>query len=66
MPIEVEVSLAFGLVLPHAHVNLLFDLGRKMYPTPLQMMREVAVGMAYLHRKGILHGDLKVSGSFLG
>ena len=33
---------------------------RKMYPGPLQMMQEVAIGMAYLHREGVLHGDLKV------
>lgn len=28
---------------------------------PLVMMQEIANGMAYLHRKEILHGDLKVS-----
>lgn len=26
----------------------------------LKMMHEIAKGMAYLHSKGILHGDLKV------
>ncbi|KIJ41011.1 hypothetical protein M422DRAFT_68349 [Sphaerobolus stellatus SS14] len=35
--------------------------GRKAYPGPLQMMREIAVGMSYLHRKGVLHGDLKAA-----
>ncbi|KAF8584749.1 hypothetical protein K439DRAFT_1653139 [Ramaria rubella] len=33
----------------------------RAYPGPLQMMHEVAVGMAYLHRKGVLHGDLKAN-----
>lgn len=36
-------------------------LGTGLIPPPLQMMMEIAVGMAYLHRKGVLHGDLKVS-----
>ncbi|GJJ14060.1 hypothetical protein Clacol_008317 [Clathrus columnatus] len=35
--------------------------GRKVYPTPLRMMQEIAVGMTYLHRKGVLHGDLKAN-----
>jgi len=26
----------------------------------LKMMHEIAKGMAYLHKKGVLHGDLKV------
>ena len=38
---------------PHSPVNL------------LKMIYEVAMGMAYLHGKEVLHGDLKVSGSVL-
>lgn len=26
----------------------------------LRMMHEISKGMAYLHREGVLHGDLKV------
>ncbi|KIJ32256.1 hypothetical protein M422DRAFT_184820, partial [Sphaerobolus stellatus SS14] len=37
------------------------ERGRGAYPGPLQMMREIAVGMSYLHRKGVLHGDLKAA-----
>ena len=29
----------------------------------LKMIHEIAKGMAYLHGKGVLHGDLKVRGS---
>ena len=35
-------------LVPHSPVNL------------LKMIYEVAMGMAYLHEKGVLHGDLKV------
>lgn len=39
----------------------LYCVGRsRAFPSSLQMMHEIAVGMAYLHRKGVLHGDLKV------
>jgi abelson tyrosine-protein kinase 1 len=30
----------------------------------LRCMHQVAKGMEYLHRKGVLHGDLKVSDHF--
>lgn len=30
-----------------------------------RMIYEVAKGMAYLHRQGVMHGDLKVEGSFI-
>lgn len=33
---------------------------RKTHPGPLQMMQEISVGMAYLHKEDVLHGDLKV------
>ncbi|KAF8528486.1 hypothetical protein BU17DRAFT_37976 [Hysterangium stoloniferum] len=33
----------------------------KRRPEPLQMMQEIAVGMAHLHRTGVLHGDLKAN-----
>jgi len=31
----------------------------------LRCMHQVAKGMEYLHRKEVLHGDLKVSSSFV-
>ncbi len=64
---EANQGLGLGLGLPTGRGrsgsgsgdSLIIDAGKGW--DLLKFMHEVAKGMAYLHSKGVLHGDLKVA-----
>ena len=41
-------------------VRYLKNVEHHSQANPLKMIYEVVLGMAYLHERGVLHGDLKV------